>query len=150
MDGHVSVYSCNTVWGELMRAVSFVLSLFAVFYLWQFHYQCLMSDHYYLVAITADTKALFPISFDAAAKGAEIDPNKPSFYAFMGTGFRRVGKYKDAIFCYNKMINLYPWHLNTLINLAVCNTNIGNAAEMNKYADRVIKIKPSYERKGAR
>ena len=58
----------------------------------------------------------------------------------MGFAYSNLGKYQNAVECYEKALEIDPKHLNALFNMGIANVNLGNKNKALENFEAVKKI----------
>lgn len=122
----------------------------------------LIADYYSLLPLCADNKQfLFDFArllqangrhFDACAmlrRGAMVSGD-PMFHVLMGNSLRAMGKYDEAVECYDRAFCILPNRLYPLYRKMMLYKEIGNAAKAHQSARKLLKVKPKVESSATR
>lgn len=139
-DRRTYVFKAPEKWIGFLILILIPLLVYSV----RYHYVDIKSDRYYLQAKSLERKGEWKGVTILANRAFALNPNRTKVLTYAGRGYIQAGDYQKGIDALQKVIQAYPFHMNTLLNMGVAHGGLKQYDNAMTYYQKVLKIKPNH------
>ena len=88
----------------------------------------------------------YPEALKNFLEAAELEPNNNKVYYYLGIVYRVLGEPAEALACFRRSLEIYPYHFESLFNLAQTYFEVGDFPAALEYCEKALKISPEEEK----
>jgi len=121
-----------------------IICLFSLIYCSSFMINWLKCDKYYHKITSAEKAKLWESVIDEAYHAIELNPYRKKIYSYMGRAYIESGQSNKGIAALSNVVEVYPYHMNALLNLGVAYGRVSDFNQSLSFYNRVLDIKDDY------
>jgi tetratricopeptide (TPR) repeat protein/O-antigen ligase len=127
-------------WIGLLILILIPLFVYSV----RYYYVDIQYDRYYLQAKSLERKGKWEGVTILANRAFALNPNKKKVLTYAARGYIQAGDYQKGIDALQRVIEAYPFHMNSLLNMGVAHGGLKQYDTAITYYQEVLKIKPAH------
>jgi Flp pilus assembly protein TadD len=112
----------------------------------RYHYLDIKCDRYLFHVAYMENKRNWPGLIAEAEKAYRCNPARTEIFSYVGRAYTEMGRHPKAIKALQRVIDVYPNHMNALLNLGIAYDRMGDDENAFKAYQRALHIKPDYPR----
>lgn len=104
--------------------------------------KAITADHFYLKTCVASAENLWAQVIDSGNKALHYQPNNLTPHTYIGTAYLAQGNYSKAVPHLLTMLEKYPYHYITLLNVGTAYSGLHDYQKAQQYFAKAIQIAP--------